>query len=86
MFVKEKDLIASQHILYYPVMAVARVNLYIQSFILHAKCKDPLLYRELDLGSLLAYWTWYSMILRFEPSDSIPNIKATYQVILGNEL
>lgn len=53
-----------QHWLYYPIMAVARVNLYIQS-INHAlvldyfaKTKDLVWRRDLQIASLAGFWTW----------------------------
>eukprot|EP00539_Tryblionella_compressa_P000751 CAMPEP_0178744054 /NCGR_PEP_ID=MMETSP0744-20121128/6540_1 /TAXON_ID=913974 /ORGANISM="Nitzschia punctata, Strain CCMP561" /LENGTH=501 /DNA_ID=CAMNT_0020397111 /DNA_START=325 /DNA_END=1830 /DNA_ORIENTATION=+ len=57
-------LVKYQHWLYYPVMAVARVNLYIQS-INHALClsyyaatKDLVWRRELQIATLIGFWTW----------------------------
>ena len=53
-----------QHYMYYPVMAVARVNLYIQSFAhafrlsFYGKSKELVWRRELQIVSLLGFWTW----------------------------
>ncbi|KAG7345308.1 fatty acid desaturase [Nitzschia inconspicua] len=56
--------VSMQHWLYYPIMAVARVNLYIQS-INHAlvldyytKTKDLVWRRDLQIATLAGFWTW----------------------------
>jgi fatty acid desaturase/cytochrome b involved in lipid metabolism len=57
-----------QHWLYYPIMAAARINLYVQS-IAHALCldyyaqtKDLVWHRELQIATLAAFWTWLTAL------------------------
>jgi fatty acid desaturase/cytochrome b involved in lipid metabolism len=53
-----------QHWLYYPIMAIARVNLYIQSInhalVLNyfAKTPDLVWRRDLQIATLAGFWTW----------------------------
>lgn len=56
-------LVKYQHFLYYPVMAFARINLYVQS-ILHVAqvgaydTKEQLYRRDLQALALVGFWTW----------------------------
>jgi fatty acid desaturase len=53
-----------QHWLYYPIMAAARINLYIQSInhalVLdyYAQTKDLVWRRDLQIAALAGFWTW----------------------------
>tara|TARA_B100000787_G_scaffold165005_2_gene148394 strand:+ start:676 stop:1950 length:1275 start_codon:yes stop_codon:yes gene_type:complete len=49
-------LIARQHLTYYPVMAFARVNLYIQSILFLWNERSE--HRKLEIATLLFFWTW----------------------------
>ena len=53
-----------QHWLFYPIMAVARVNLYAQSIIhVCGKWKHRVPYRFVEFMSLLLFWTWHMTLL-----------------------
>jgi fatty acid desaturase len=54
--------IPHQHYLYYPIMAVARVNLYLQSFLFLFKEKNALRRTE-ELVTLALFWTWQTWLL-----------------------
>ena len=57
-----------QHWLYYPLMAVARANLYVQSFLL---CLNPAVrvpYRRYELLALAVFWLWFVALLSCLPS------------------
>eukprot|EP00123_Amoebidium_parasiticum_P008825 comp19043_c1_seq1/m.21477 comp19043_c1_seq1/g.21477 ORF comp19043_c1_seq1/g.21477 comp19043_c1_seq1/m.21477 type:complete len:480 (-) comp19043_c1_seq1:113-1552(-) len=60
-------LIGVQHFLYYPVMAVARFNLYAQSLLHALGCgpysQDNVWHREWQIGTLLGFWVWISLLL-----------------------
>lgn len=57
-------LVKYQHFLYYPVMAIARINLYVQSFKHslrlgdYATTKDRVWCRELQIATLMGFWIW----------------------------
>lgn len=51
-----------QHYLYYPIMSVARFNLYLQSFILLAKDKNCE-GRYAEIFHLMIFWTWKVFLL-----------------------
>lgn len=70
-------LVRIQHYLYYPVMCVARANLYIQSFIFLATAKR-LPNRNMEIVGLVIFWTWYSTLLSFLPTW---NMVAVYVAI-----
>eukprot|EP00180_Rhodochaete_pulchella_P002923 Plantae.Rhodophyta-Rhodochaete_pulchella.ctg4647.p1 GENE.Plantae.Rhodophyta-Rhodochaete_pulchella.ctg4647~~Plantae.Rhodophyta-Rhodochaete_pulchella.ctg4647.p1 ORF type:complete len:481 (+),score=70.35 Plantae.Rhodophyta-Rhodochaete_pulchella.ctg4647:3-1445(+) len=54
--------VAHQHILYYPVMAVARFNLYAQSIILLLS-KEVMPFKNLEIGALVGFWIWMIRLL-----------------------
>ncbi|KAI3859780.1 hypothetical protein MKW92_047297 [Papaver armeniacum] len=60
-------LMSYQHWSFYPVMAVARVNLFAQSFLLLLSSR-PLQNRRKELLGLLVFWMWYSYLIA-----SLPN-------------
>ncbi|PIA34432.1 hypothetical protein AQUCO_03700001v1 [Aquilegia coerulea] len=60
-------LISFQHWTFYPVMAVARINLFAQSFILLLS-KRPVTDRALELLGLMVFWCWYSLLLACLPN------------------
>ncbi|KAH6756466.1 Fatty acid/sphingolipid desaturase [Perilla frutescens var. hirtella] len=59
--------ISYQHLTYYPVMCVARVNLYLQTFLLllsNRKVPD----RALNILGIMVFWTWFPLLVA-----SLPN-------------
>lgn len=56
-------LVSYQHLLYYPVMAVAKVNLYIQSWIMLIKTQDKVSFRKLDMFCMTFFAFWYTTLL-----------------------
>ena len=67
-----RSLVSYQHIYFYPLMAVARVNLYAQS-LLHLFSSDtgfidkgPL--RSLELISLTLFYVWFSALVSVFPT------------------
>eukprot|EP00270_Netrium_digitus_P021611 TRINITY_DN9341_c0_g1_i1.p1 TRINITY_DN9341_c0_g1~~TRINITY_DN9341_c0_g1_i1.p1 ORF type:complete len:452 (+),score=75.93 TRINITY_DN9341_c0_g1_i1:83-1438(+) len=60
-------LVGWQHITFYPIMMVARVNLYAQSLVLALSPLD-VPHRECELLSLAFFWAWFSALLSFLPS------------------
>ena len=64
-----KLLVPYQHYLFYPVMAIARLNLYVQSFlfVLFSKhCHK----KSAELASLLLFWVWFLAFCSVFPSWS----------------
>merc|ERR1711968_333571 len=57
-------LVSVQHYLYYPVMAVARFNLYAQSWLLLLS-KEKVQHRKLEIGTLALFATWFSAMVAF---------------------
>lgn len=55
-------LVSYQHLTFYPIMAVARINLYIQSLLLLFSSR-PLDKRPLEAVTLLAFVSWYTLLL-----------------------
>merc|ERR1711959_274236 len=51
-------LVSFQHYLYYPVMAVARFNLYIQSYLLLLS-REKVDHKALEIGTLLVFAGWF---------------------------
>lgn len=68
-------LVGAQHFLYYPVMAFARINLYIQS-ILHLSgigaysLKEKVYRRDLQTLMLIGFYGWYSSLLMALPNSA----------------
>ena len=56
-------LISVQHILFYPIMFLARFNLYIQSLITVLSSRDRVCYREAELITLGIFWMWFSSLV-----------------------
>merc|ERR1711968_432464 len=57
-------LVSVQHYLYYPVMAVARFNLYAQSWLLLLS-KEKVQHRKLEIGTLALFATWFSLMIYY---------------------
>lgn len=60
-------LISYQHWSFYPVMAVARINLFTQSFLLLLSNR-PMQDRYLELLGLMVFWGWYSLLVSCLPN------------------
>jgi fatty acid desaturase/predicted heme/steroid binding protein len=59
--------VSYQHLTYYPVMCVARVNLYVQTFLLlfsSRKVPD----RALNIVGILVFWTWFPLLVSCLPN------------------
>ena len=52
-------LISIQHFLFYPIMCLARFNLYVQSFVVVLSQHDKIAYRTAELFTLGAFWIWF---------------------------
>ncbi|KAL7751757.1 hypothetical protein RI367_002756 [Sorochytrium milnesiophthora] len=63
-----RALISVQHYLYYPVLCVARFNLYVQSFIYLASSNPDHKFRRTEFLGLVVFWIWFSTLLSFIPS------------------
>merc|ERR1712216_1107137 len=57
-----RTLVSYQHFLYYPVMMVARINLYIQGILLLAS-KEKIEHRSLEIVTLLTFFGWFGTML-----------------------
>jgi delta8-fatty-acid desaturase len=57
-----KFLVGYQHFLFYPVMALARFNLYAQGYIL-ILIKNTAEWKKLEITGVIFYWTWVSWML-----------------------
>jgi len=55
-------IVSYQHILFYPIMALARFNLYVQSYVLLLS-SEKMDHWRLEMGSLLAFLTWFSTMV-----------------------
>ncbi|KAL5572024.1 hypothetical protein UlMin_021621 [Ulmus minor] len=60
-------LISYQHLTYYPVMCVGRVNLFIQTFLLLLS-KRQVPDRALNIAGILVFWTWFPLLVSFLPN------------------
>ncbi|CAM6099424.1 unnamed protein product [Calypogeia fissa] len=61
-------LVSYQHWTFYIIMAVARVNLYAQTFIVAFTKKMRASTRALELATLGFYWLWFSLLLSCLPN------------------
>lgn len=62
-----KFFVSYQHFTYYPIMCVARVNLFIQTFLLlfsTRKVPD----RALNILGILVFWTWFPLLVSTLPN------------------
>ena len=62
-----RALVSYQHLFFYPVMAVARVNLYIQGLIYLIAKPDTIHYRSLELCSLTVFFSWVGFLVSCVP-------------------
>ncbi|XP_059318197.1 delta(8)-fatty-acid desaturase-like [Lycium barbarum] len=62
-----KFFVSYQHFTYYPIMCVARVNLFVQTFLLlFSKRKVP--DRALNILGILVFWTWFPLLVSTLPN------------------
>jgi len=59
-----RTMVSYQHFLYYPVMMVARINLYIQGILLLAS-KEKIEHRALEIGTLCLFFGWFGTMLAY---------------------
>ncbi|KAL3369064.1 hypothetical protein AABB24_009724 [Solanum stoloniferum] len=62
-----KFFVSYQHFTYYPIMCVARVNLFVQTFLLlfsTRKVPD----RALNILGILVFWTWFPLLVSTLPN------------------
>eukprot|EP00245_Coleochaete_scutata_P003319 TRINITY_DN1486_c0_g3_i1.p1 TRINITY_DN1486_c0_g3~~TRINITY_DN1486_c0_g3_i1.p1 ORF type:complete len:479 (+),score=68.99 TRINITY_DN1486_c0_g3_i1:93-1439(+) len=60
-------LVQYQHLTFYPIMIVARINLYFQTLILLVRGKN-IPWRKRELMGLVIFWTWFGALLSALPS------------------
>jgi delta8-fatty-acid desaturase len=60
----ERFIVSYQHWLYYPVMALARFNLYVQSYLLILS-NEHVDHHSLELGTLLFFSAWFTAMCTF---------------------
>ncbi|PIN00653.1 Delta 6-fatty acid desaturase/delta-8 sphingolipid desaturase [Handroanthus impetiginosus] len=59
--------VSYQHFTFYPVMCVARVNLYLQTFLLlFSKRKVP--DRAINILGILVFWIWFPLLVSYLPN------------------
>mmetsp|Transcript_30752 Transcript_30752/g.60141 ORF Transcript_30752/g.60141 Transcript_30752/m.60141 type:complete len:485 (-) Transcript_30752:537-1991(-) len=73
-----KFLISYQHLLFYPVMAFARWNLYIQGFLLLLNPAIKTEWTRVELCALASFWTWLSVLSSCLPT---PWMQAIFLVV-----
>ncbi|KAM7517105.1 hypothetical protein LguiA_006688 [Lonicera macranthoides] len=60
-------LVSYQHFTFYPIMCVARINLYLQTFLLlFSRRKVP--DRALNILGILIFWTWFPLLVSCLPN------------------
>mmetsp|Transcript_5783 Transcript_5783/g.8134 ORF Transcript_5783/g.8134 Transcript_5783/m.8134 type:complete len:545 (+) Transcript_5783:74-1708(+) len=64
-----KFMVSYEHLLFYPIMMVARFNLYAQSLI-QLFAKEPLHYRKTELCAFAIYFTWIGSLVLSLPTWS----------------
>ncbi|KAL1355944.1 hypothetical protein HN51_007927 [Arachis hypogaea] len=61
-------LISYQHWTFYPVMCIARINLYVQTFLLLFSTKRSVPDRALNIIGILVFWTWFPLLVSCLPN------------------
>ncbi|XP_039121146.1 LOW QUALITY PROTEIN: delta(8)-fatty-acid desaturase-like [Dioscorea cayenensis subsp. rotundata] len=61
-------LVSYQHWTFYPVMSVARINLFVQSLVLLLLSKRKVPDRWQEIVGVLVFWTWYPFLVSFLPN------------------
>ena len=67
-----RTLLSFQHIIFYPLMAIARLNLYIQSFYMLLTNKNNPSNRLLEIVSLCLHFIWHSLFV-YSYTHDIPS-------------
>jgi len=62
-------LVSYQHLTFYPIMAIARINLFLQSIVLLLS-KKRVPNKGLEIAGLLFFWTWFPLLVACLPSLS----------------
>lgn len=62
-------LVSYQHFTFYPVMIVARINLYVQTFLLLFS-KRPIPDRALNILGIFVFWAWFPLLVSYMPTWS----------------
>lgn len=60
--------VSYQHLTYYPVMVVARINLYVQTLLLLFNPKRKVINRGLNIMGIMVFWTWYPLLVSCLPT------------------
>ncbi|KAL6557158.1 Delta 8 Fatty Acid Desaturase [Orobanche minor] len=60
--------VSYQHLTFYPVMVVARLNLYLQTILLLLSTKRKVPDRAFNIFGILVFWTWFPMLVSFLPN------------------
>jgi delta8-fatty-acid desaturase len=89
-----KLLVPIQHILYFPIMAVARFNLYAQGALMLILSRVPTMPNErvnwpastklCEAAGLIAFWVWYTSYLRFLVAEQYGFKYAVAHAALGH--
>ncbi|RAL46272.1 unnamed protein product [Cuscuta campestris] len=61
-------LVSYQHFTFYPVMCVARVNLYLQTFLLLLSKRRRVPDRALNILGILVFWAWFPLLVSCLPN------------------
>lgn len=75
-------LVSYQHWTFYPVMCLARINLFAQSFLILLSKKKLATNRGLEFLGLVVFWTWYPLLVSCLPSwgERIMFVVASFSV------
>jgi len=63
-----RTLVSYQHIFFYPLMAVGRLNLYAQGFIFLLSKPDTIHYRKTELAGLTVFFCWLTAVALSMPT------------------
>jgi cytochrome b involved in lipid metabolism len=64
-------LVSYQHLLFYPLMAFGRINLYVQGFVYILSGHDRHHYPKLELLGLCSFFAWVGVLAKVQPSWSL---------------
>ncbi|KAF3439936.1 hypothetical protein FNV43_RR18214 [Rhamnella rubrinervis] len=59
--------VSYQHVTFYPIMIVARINLYVQTFLLLFS-KRPIPDRALNIVGIFVFWAWFPLLVSYLPT------------------
>lgn len=60
--------VSHQHLTFYPIMVVARFNLYLQTILLLCSTKRRVPDRAINIIGVLVFWTWFPILVSYLPS------------------